>query len=115
MKVKSFHLESVRMAREAGVKVAMGTDAGTPFNIHGENLGELKHLVELGYSHLQALESGTRIAAQVLGLENELGTIEEGKLADLVVAAGNPLDDVAVLLKAEAIRMVMQNGIMVKQ
>jgi len=114
LRVKPFHLESVRMAREAGVHVAMGTDAGTPFNLHGENLGELKYLAEMGYSPMKALESGTRIAAQVLGLENELGTIEEGKLADLIVVDGNPLEDVGLLLNAEAICIIMQGGKLVK-
>jgi imidazolonepropionase-like amidohydrolase len=115
LQVKAFHLESVRMAREAGIRVAMGTDAGTPFNLHGENLGELKYLVELGYSPMEALESGCRIAAQVLGLENELGTIEEGKLADLVVVEGNPLEDIGLLLKPECVRLVMQGGSVFKE
>jgi imidazolonepropionase-like amidohydrolase len=114
LQVKPFHLESVRMAREAGVRVAMGTDVGTPFNLHGENLGELKYLTEMGYSPMEVLESGTRIAAQVLGLENELGTIKEGKLADLIVVKGNPLEDVSLLLNAEAIHLVMQGGKLVK-
>lgn len=114
LQVKPFHLESLRMAREAGVQVAMGTDAGTPFNLHGENLGELKYMAEVGYTPMEVLESGTRIAAQVLGLENELGTIEEGKLADLIVVKGNPLEDVGLLLKTEAIRLVMQGGKLVK-
>ena len=83
-KVKAFHLESVHMAREAGVRVAMGTDAGTPFNAHGENLSELLRLVESGFSATEAFQSGTRIAASVLGMEKDLGTVEEGKLADLV-------------------------------
>lgn len=115
IRVKSFYLESVRMAREAGVRVAMGTDAGTPFNVHGENLGELKRLVEVGYSPMEALESGTRIAAQVLGQEKEVGTIEEGKLADLIVVEGNPLEDIGLLVKTEAIRLVMQGGKLVKE
>jgi imidazolonepropionase-like amidohydrolase len=114
LRVKSFHLESVRMAHEAGVRVAMGTDAGTPFNTHGENIGELQRLVEVGYSAVEALESGTRIAAQLLGVENELGTVEEGKLADLVVVEGNPLDDIALLQHTEAIRLVMQGGLVIK-
>ena len=114
LRVKSFYLESVRMAHEAGVRVAMGTDAGTPFNVHSKNLGELKRLVEVGYSPMEALESGTRIAAQVLGLENELGTIEEGKLADLIVVEGNPMEDIGLMLNAEAIHLVMQGGKLVK-
>jgi imidazolonepropionase-like amidohydrolase len=115
LRVKPFHLKSVAMAREAGVQVALGTDAGTPFNLHGENLGELKHLVDLGYSPMEALQSGTRIAAQVLGLEKELGTIEKGKLADLVVVEGNPLDDIGILLKPERVRVVMRGGRIFKE
>ncbi len=110
LKVKPFHLESIRMAREAGVRIAMGTDAGTPFNRHGENLHELKFLVDCGFSPMEAIEAGTRIAARVLGLEKELGTIEEGKLADLVLVAANPLDDIEILLKREFIRLVMKGG-----
>lgn len=114
-RVKPFHLESVRMAREAGVRVAMGTDAGTPFNAHGENLGELKRLVELGYTPMEALESGTRIASQVLGCEKDLGTVEEGKLADLIVVAGNPFEDIDLLFKPGAIHLIMQGGELVKE
>ncbi|UCF93655.1 MAG: amidohydrolase family protein [Desulfobacterales bacterium] len=114
LKVKPFHLESIRMAREAGVRVAMGTDAGTPFNRHGGNLAELQFLVEAGYAPLEAIEAGTRRAAQVLGMEKELGTIEEGKLADLVVVDGSPLDDVGLLQQPDAIRFVMQGGKLVK-
>jgi imidazolonepropionase-like amidohydrolase len=110
LKVKPSHLESIRMAREAGVSIAMGTDAGTPFNVHGDNLGELKFLVDCGFKPMEAIEAGTRIAAQVLGLEKELGTIEEGKRADLVLIEGNPLEDIEILCKRELIRLVMQDG-----
>jgi len=115
LKVKPFHLESIRMAREAGVLVAAGTDAGTPFNLHGENLGEIKLLVDYGgFSPMAAIEAGTRAAARVLGLENELGTVEEGKVADMVLVGGNPLDDIDVLLDQESICLVMQGGKIVK-
>jgi imidazolonepropionase-like amidohydrolase len=114
--VKPHHLASIRLARQAGVTIAMGTDAGTPFNRHGENLGELQLLVDLcGFSPLEAIEAGTRISAGVLGLENELGTIAEGKLADLVVVNGNPLDDIGALLGPSAVRMVIQSGRIVKE
>lgn len=115
LKVKPFHLESIRMAREAGVLVAAGTDAGTPFNLHGENLGEIKLLVDYGgFSPMGAIEAGTRIAARVLGLEKELGTVEEGKVADLLMVEGNPLDNIDVLLNQESICLVMQGGKIVK-
>ncbi len=109
--VKPHHLASIRMAREAGVLVAAGTDAGTPFNLHGENLSEIKLLVNYGgFSPMEAIEAGTRVSARVLGLENELGTIEEGKIADLIIVAGNPLEDIDILLERKSIRRVMQGG-----
>jgi imidazolonepropionase-like amidohydrolase len=113
--VKPFHLASIHLARKAGVPIALGTDAGTPFNRHGENLQEIKHLVEYGgFSPLEAIEAGTRVGAQVLGLEKELGTIEEGKLADLVVVDGDPLADIDILLQPASIRVVLQGGRIVK-
>jgi imidazolonepropionase-like amidohydrolase len=113
--VKPFHLESVQMAREAGVHIAMGTDAGTPFNAHGHNLGELERLVERGFTPMEALEAGTRIASEVLGLESQIGTIEVGKLADMVVVEGNPMEDVEMLLSEESVHLVMQGGKLVKE
>jgi imidazolonepropionase-like amidohydrolase len=83
--------------------------------MHGENLGEIKLLVDYGgFSPMGAIEAGTRIAARVLGLGKELGTIEEGKLADLVMVEGNPLEDITALLKPESVRLVMQGGRLVK-
>jgi imidazolonepropionase-like amidohydrolase len=115
LKVKPFHLESIRMAREAGILVAAGTDAGTPFNRHGDNLGEIRLLVDYGgFSPMEAIKAGTGSAARVLGLDNELGTVAEGKVADLVMVEGNPLDDIDVLLDPEAICLVMQKGKIVK-
>jgi imidazolonepropionase-like amidohydrolase len=112
--VKPHHLESIRMAREAGVLIAAGTDAGTPFNLHGENVTEIKLLVDRGgFSPMEAIEAGTRVPARVLGLEKELGTIEEGKIADLILVAGNPVEDIDILLDRESIRLVMQRGIVV--
>ena len=115
LKVKPFHLESIRMAREAGVAIAAGTDAGTPFNLHGDNLREIKLLADYGgFSPMGAIEAGTRTAARVLGLEKELGTVEAGKIADLVMVKGNPLDNIDVLLNPESINLVMQGGKIVK-
>jgi imidazolonepropionase-like amidohydrolase len=84
------HRDSFRRAVEAGVKVAMGTDSAvTP---HGENLGELQLMQEGGMSPEDVLVATTATAAELMGLERELGTIEAGKRADLVVVEGDPLE-----------------------
>jgi imidazolonepropionase-like amidohydrolase len=115
LRVKPFHLESMRMARAAGVKIAAGTDAGTPFNHHGANLGEIKLLVEYGgFSPAEAIEAGTRVSAEVLGIEKEVGTIEEGKIADLVAVQGNPLENIGLLAERENVGLVIQGGRVVK-
>ena len=103
--VVEVHRESFRRAVEAGVRVAMGTDSGvTP---HGENLRELALMVEAGMSPEDALVASTRTAAELMGLEGELGTLEPGKRADLVVVDGDPLD---VSTLAERISAVYKDG-----
>ncbi len=109
LRVKPHHLNSIRMAREAGVMVAAGTDAGTPFNEHGQNPGEMIFLVDQGYSPVDALRAGTSVAARVLGVERDFGTVEEGKVADLVVVKGNPLEDMKALLTSVAVVMQALN------
>ena len=88
--VAEAHRDSVERAIAAGVKVAMGTDTGvTP---HGENLRELAEMAKLGMSDAQVLRSSTTVAADLLGVSSELGTVEVGKIADLVVWEGESLD-----------------------
>jgi len=88
--VAGIHVESAKRAIAAGVRVAMGTDSGiTP---HGRNLEELALLVDAGMTPAQALHSATLAAARLLDLDAELGTVEPGKRADLVVLDGDPLD-----------------------
>jgi imidazolonepropionase-like amidohydrolase len=88
--VLEVHRQAFRRAVEAGVRIAMGTDSGvTP---HGQNLRELALMVEGGMSPTDVLVATTRTAAELLGLADELGTIEVGKRADLVVVDGDPLD-----------------------
>jgi imidazolonepropionase-like amidohydrolase len=77
------HKQSFRRAVEAGVKVAMGTDSGV--GKHGENARELQLMVENGMTPMQAIVASTATAAQLLHLENQVGTLEVGKLADIVV------------------------------
>jgi imidazolonepropionase-like amidohydrolase len=103
--VAEIHRASFAKAVEAGVKVAMGTDSGvTP---HGNNLRELQLMVEGGMTPMQAIVATTQSAAQLMGLEDELGTLEPGKRADLVVVDGDPLD-VATL--TDRIEAVYQDG-----
>jgi imidazolonepropionase-like amidohydrolase len=88
--VVDIHRAAFRRAVEAGVRIAMGTDSGvTP---HGQNLRELALMVEGGMTPAAALEATTRSAAQLLGVDDDLGTIEPGKLADFVVVSGDAYD-----------------------
>jgi len=114
-KAREHHAESFKKAHRAGVKIAMGTDAGTPFNSHGGNLKELEWMVTLGMTPMEALLASTRHAAELLGMEAQLGTLEEGKLADLVVVEGNPLEDIQVLQDRDKIAYVFKDGEIVKQ
>lgn len=97
--------DSLRRAVQAGVPIAMGTDA--PLYPHGENLTELELLVEHGLTPADALHAATLSAAELMGLERTLGSIEPGKRADLVLVDGDPLD---VDHLGKRIRAVYQGG-----
>ena len=102
--------DSIHASVEAGVKVALGTDSGL-VPAHGTNLGELPLLVQYGgMTPMQAIVAGTKTSAECCVVDDRLGTIEPGKLADVVVVAGNPLDDISRLTKPENILLVMKEG-----
>ena len=107
--LRSHHMESVSRALAAGVTVVAGTDAGG--HGHPNNALELEHLVAAGMTPMQALRAATSQAAECLGLEQEIGTIEKGKWADLVLVDGDPLRDVRVLQDARRIRQVLKGGV----
>ena len=88
---------SFRLAMEAGVPIAMGTDAATSFNHHGENADELALMVEGGMTPMQAITAATWTAARALGRDHELGSLQPGFLADLIIVRGDPLVDVSLL------------------
>jgi imidazolonepropionase-like amidohydrolase len=88
---------SFRLAMEAGVPIAMGTDAATSFNYHGQNADELALMVEAGMTPMQAITATTSTGARALGRDHELGTLQPGLLADLIVVRGNPAVDVSLL------------------
>ncbi|MGC8572569.1 MAG: amidohydrolase family protein [Caldisphaera sp.] len=105
------HVENAKLAYKMGIKLATGTDYSGGVGKHGDNAMELKLFVEkVGMKNEEALISSTKIASEATGLEKLIGTIEKGKLADLIVINGNPLDDINVLLNKENIQLVMKEG-----
>ena len=101
------HRESVRRALAAGVRVVAGTDAGG--HGHPPNAGELPLLVAAGLTPMQAIQAATGWAAACVGLEREIGTLEKGKRADVVVIDGDALD-VKVLADPGRVRLVVKDG-----
>ena len=84
-----------KKAHKRGVKIAFGTDAGV--QKHGTNWKEFVYMVENGMSEMKAIQSATMETAKLLRIEDKLGSIEEGKLADMIAVKGNPLDDISIL------------------
>lgn len=87
-------LETFRAAQERDIPVIVGTDAGTPRNPHGTSAREFEQFVSHGYDPVDALRAGTSLAASVLDVDDQVGTIESGKRADLVVLSGDPTEDI---------------------
>lgn len=106
------HIDSFKKAHQAGVKIAMGTDAGV-FK-HGTNLRELELMVEHGMTEMEAIVSSTKTAAECLGYDEDLGTIEVGKKADFILLDQNPLEDIKVLKGPNNIKVVSIDGQIVK-
>ncbi|PSR21070.1 MAG: amidohydrolase family protein [Sulfobacillus acidophilus] len=111
-RVLEAHHESVARAHAAGVKIAMGTDSGVGH--HGTNLEELSHLVDIGMSPMQALVASTRQAAELLGWSDRLGTLQPGKLADVVITTIDPLANIGGLANPDNISWVIKGGTIVK-
>lgn len=97
--------QSLARAVPAGVRIAFGTDAGV--SKHGRNADEFGLMVRYGMTPMQALEAATVNAADLLGLADEIGSLEPGKRADLIAVDGDPLEDVTVLTDVD---FVMRDG-----
>jgi imidazolonepropionase-like amidohydrolase len=110
--VVEIHSESISRAHKAGVRIAMGTDAGVM--AHGTNLRELGLMVNVGMSPMETIVATTKKAAECLGWEDRVGTIEAGKLADIILVKENPLQNVRSLEKVDNIVLVMKDGKVVK-
>lgn len=102
------HQKSFRRAVEAGVKVAMGTDSGV--GRHGENGRELQLMVENGMTPMQAIVASTANAAQLLHLDGMVGTLEEGKVADVIVVDGEISSDIRRIADPANVKLVLKGG-----
>lgn len=112
LKVYEVHKKNIVKAYKAGVKIAMGTDSG--IMKHGRNLEELKLMVDIGLSPMEAIIASTKTAAECLGIEKETGTLEIGKCADILILNQNPLENITVFTQKETITNIIQNGKLVK-
>ena len=105
-------MDSLHRAHKAGVKFAMGTDSGFALVPYGQwHARELEILMMYtGMSSLEAIQAGTKHGANAMGLAGDLGVIEQGKLADIIVVDGNPVEDILVLYKPGKVETVILNG-----
>src|SRR6185436_5533449 len=107
-KMPAFHHDSFQRALRKGVKIAFGTDAGG-FDWTAVNQAkEFSYYTRFGMTPMQAIETATRVAAELLDMSDRIGTIEPGKLADLVAVPGNPLQDITAM---ERVSFVMKDGV----
>jgi len=96
----------------AGIRIGCGSDyLSDAISPMGENAIELEHQVKSGRSPMEVIVSATKINSQILGAQNEIGTIERGKLADLIIVDGNPLEDISILRNKTKIIKVYKNGL----
>ncbi|SFJ93892.1 metal-dependent hydrolase family protein [Thermoflavimicrobium dichotomicum] len=114
--IYEIHKINMRKAYEAGVQMVIGTDfVGCSPVPHGENALELELFVnDLGFSPMEAIVAATKTAAKAMAMEDEIGTIEAGKYADILVVAGNPAENIKVLLDTNNIKKVFVGGKLLK-
>jgi imidazolonepropionase-like amidohydrolase len=102
------HRASFRRAVEAGVKVAMGTDSGV--GPHGENAREVVLMAQHGMTPMQAIVATTSVAAKLLHMDSQIGTLAPGKLADILIVDGDPLAEIAHIADPTRRALVLKGG-----
>jgi imidazolonepropionase-like amidohydrolase len=113
-RVQELHVRSFGRVLKAGVKIAMGTDAGTPYNMHGDNLTELALMVDAGMTPMQAIVAATQTGAELLDFADRLGTLAPGKLADIVVVRGDPISNIGLFRDRSNVVHVIKGGAIVR-
>lgn len=98
-----------------GVRIGVGTDAGADHVPHGSNASELEYLTTIGFSTMEAIVAATKTGAEILGLGDEVGTLEPGKTADLLIVDGNPLEDIRVLQDPSKFLHIIKDGKCIKR
>jgi imidazolonepropionase-like amidohydrolase len=107
--VKEVAGANLKRVSDAGIPIAMGTDAGNPLTLHGVSVyAEMEAMQAAGLTPMQVIVASTRGGARAMGVEKETGTVEKGKSADLLLVAGDPSKDVANLRK---VRYVVRGGV----
>ncbi|MDD3984746.1 MAG: amidohydrolase family protein [Methanobacterium sp.] len=112
IRMEKVHGNNIRKAYEAGVNIVMGTDSGVV--THGRNLEELGYMCDIGMDPMEAIIAGTKKAAESLGWEEKIGTIEIGKLADIVISKNDPLTNIKSLGNPNNILLVIKDGKIIK-
>lgn len=108
--IQPFCYDTFQKMHKAGVPIAMGTDVGYDPEM-GEGAKELELYVDLGMSPMEAIQTATRNAAAAMRRTDDLGTVEAGKIADLIAVDGDPAVDIKVLQEKQRIKMVMRGGV----
>ena len=98
-------LKTFSIAHKFGIKIAFGTDSGVSY--HGDNAKEFVHMVEGGMLPMDAVKSATMVSAELLDIQDKLGSIETNKIADIIAVEGNPIDDISFL---QNVIFVMKEG-----
>src|SRR5438128_10769961 len=111
LQMTKIHEDTFRRAMKAGVKIAFGTDAGG-FDWKQNPAQEFKYMVDWSMTPAQAIRSATVTASELLGMQDQIGTIEVGKLADIVAVPGDPLNDITVLQRVD---FIMKGGVVYKK
>jgi imidazolonepropionase-like amidohydrolase len=111
-KAVATHENTLKAAKKAGIKIAMGTDSGAPYgSIHGKvQAWELELMATKGLTPMESIMAATKTAAECIGIGDKTGTIEPGKFADILIVKGNPLENIKVFQDLNLIKMVMKEG-----